>query len=518
MTQVKIRDRKDYSRFSSQPRFSTQTPQEFFMSTYKWTKQAIEADPGYEVSSRIRDKWLRKFVRLEPNLIGVLNTVVDIDKNRGWRMIGGRNQVLSFTDMLHNFKAAPGLYGWRPSISVASTSFWRSDMGTVVELGRVSRNGPLAALYTVDPTKCQLTGDNKYPLEYYPEEMSTKPIKWRETDYVRVAGMVSDEDKYHGLGYCAVSRCVQLAQLMMAVYEHDREVLGSSAPRGLLTLNGIGETQWKDAMQAREADLEGRDFDYFGNLAVLASRGGAIEAKMLALSQLPTSFNLREWMDMLIYGYALCFGIDPSEVWPVQFGALGRGTETEIQSEKASAKGRVEFVLGFQEQLQEFLPPTLDFLFDQRDDKGDLLKAEVNQAKVKVVADMFSPGMILADEARVLLANDGIIPSEWTEISIEIATDQVDEEGEIDSELDESDHKVEDEEPIEAEVSPNGKARRLVRDEMLASPAIMRAAMKFPKEPIVQYSWPDNFITMLAPSGEELLKRSMWNGVKTYSK
>lgn len=517
-TQVVVRDRNKYSKYSTQPRFS-QTPQEFFLTTYNMTQKALANDPGYNPDSRKRDAWLRDFVREEPNLIGVLNTVVDIDKNRGWRMVGGRNQVLSFTDMFHNFQAAPGLYGWRSAIGVASSSFWRSDMGAVVELGRQSRNGPLASLYTTDPSHCALTGDPDYPLHYYAKGYQSKPIRWRSNDFIRVTGLPNDDDKYNGLGYCAVSRCIALAELMIAVYEHDREVLGSKAPRGLMFLNGINDRQWKQAMEAREAEMTGRDFDYFGNVAVLASSGGNIDGKMLALSSLPTSFNLREWMDMLIYGYALCFGIDPSEVWPVQFGALGRGTETEIQSEKASAKGRVEFVLGFQEQIQEFLPPSLEFIFDQRDDKGDLLKAEVNQAKVNVVRAMFDSKMILWEEARVLLADEGIIPTDWTEKTEQAATDQVEDEGNIETDLEEPEEPMEEGEeetpaPAEGAVNTNGRTARAIRDELLASPAVMRAATTFPNEPIVQYSWPDNMVIMLFESGSELMKRSLWNGVK----
>ena len=122
---------------------------------------------------------------------------------------------------------------------------------------------------------------------------------------------------------------------------------------------------------------------------------------------------MREFMDMLMYGFALCFGYDPSEFWPVQFGAIGRGTETEVQHEKATGKGRLDFPLTFQEQLQEFLPPTLEFMFDQRDEKGDLLHASVNQAWVNVVKTMTDGSLLSIPEGRVLLAEYGVIPASW---------------------------------------------------------------------------------------------------------
>ncbi|NIV32859.1 MAG: hypothetical protein GWN58_26455, partial [Anaerolineae bacterium] len=63
----------------------------------------------------------------------------------------------------------------------------------------------------------------------------------------------------------------------------------------------------------------------------------------------------------------LITGTDASEFWPVQTGALGRGRETEIQHRKAASKGAMEFALAYQEQLQNELPDSLLFEFEQRD-------------------------------------------------------------------------------------------------------------------------------------------------------
>ena len=146
------REHQDYVGYSDQPRFGT-TPQEFFISNYSWFTDESKVEPPYSANNRDRDTWLQRFAKKDPILIGVLSSVVDIDKNRGWRMVGGRNQVGRFTRMFHNWQAAPGVFGWRQGISHASKSFWNTDMGAVVEWGRSSRLGPLRAMYSVDPTK-----------------------------------------------------------------------------------------------------------------------------------------------------------------------------------------------------------------------------------------------------------------------------------------------------------------------------------------------------------------------------
>jgi len=521
---VLSRARRRFENFSKQPRYSTQkgtNPLDFFLNIRKWTETELSKDPGYKVDSRKRDEWLTKVVTLEPNLMGVINNVVAIDKNRGWKMVGGRNQVLRFTEMLHNFNAAPGLRGWRPAISMASRSFWNTDLGSITEFGRDGMDGPIRQLYVVDPKKCKLTGDPLNPISYGANVK--KPTIFRDIDYIRVASMPSYDEELRGLGYCAVSRCLELARIMVAVYEYDKETLGAKAPRGLLLLQGISQQQWNKAMENTDEQLEGLELDYFDAVAVLASRA-SIDAKMVALSALPTSFNLREWMDMLMYGYALSFGYDASEFYPVQFGALGRGTETEIQHEKATGKGKLDFVLGFQEQFQQFCPDTLDFQFDQRDDKGDLMQAQVQKARVDVVKTLYETGgtsrdqLISADQALSLLADFGVIPRAWVPTEIVGTTDLTEEEhdeeleGPEKSEIETDEENVEPERmfSFEGEMKINTRKARDYKEELLTNPNIMRAVRAFPDEEIIEYDYPSGQVIVIWNKGSDAISKRIF--------
>jgi hypothetical protein len=227
-------------------------------------------------------------------------------------------------------------------------------------------------------------------------------------------------------------------------------------------------------------------------------------------------------MDMLMYGFALCFGYDPSEFWPVQFGAIGRGTETEVQHEKATGKGRLDFPLTFQEQLQEFLPPTLEFMFDQRDEKGDLLHASVNQAWVNVVKTMTDGSLLSIPEGRVLLAEYGVIPASWapTDTLSQTDLDEVDqgnnvEEDDSEDSADKTDleKKSNTPEPDDMKTREITKKMKLLRDELAQRPYIWRCAEMFPSEPIVQYSYPGNTMIQLWERADTILERSMWKGL-----
>jgi hypothetical protein len=498
--------------FSKQPRFDAKSTLTDFLSSFNWHyNQDSDKEPKYELNSSKRDIYLLNQGDKNPNLSGMLNSVIDIDKNRGWRLVGGRNQVYRFTDIFHHFQTAPGIYGWRSSISFSSRSFWNTNLGFVVELGRDGRNGPIRELYTVDPTNCKLTGNVKTPLEYTNAKTKTKRY-WRTADFFRGVSNISTNEKLHGLGRCAVDRALTLSKLMMALYEHDFEAMGARAPRGLLLLQGISEQSWTKAMEARDAKLDAVGYEFYGALAVLASASKTVDAKLVGLSELPKGFNMREFMDMLMYGLALCFGYDPSEFWPVQFGALGRGTEMEVQHEKATGKGRLDFPLTFQEPLQEFLPDSLEFMFDQRDEKGDLLHASVNQSWVTVVTSMSKEGLVSVEEARVLLADYGVLPRSWapTDTASQTDLDEIDAEEPVDSD---SEKEPIPSEPEDMQARVQTKRLKLLKDDLKERPYIWRCAERFPKEPIVQYSYPANTMIMLWERAEEILERSVWQGI-----
>ena len=440
---------------SRQPRFQNIDPKQFFTSLFRFYKTDIQDEPEY--GERARDAWLRKIWKLEPYLAGVINSVVNIDKNRGWSLIGGRNQVRRFSNILHNhFYFAPDLSGWRSSFGGSALSYYTSDMGSITEVARTTQQGPMEALFFVDPAQCYLTGSFDTPLVYNPTRQSKQ--FWNRDDYFRVVSMPSTNENLYGLGFCALSRCLELAKIMVGIYQYDNEMLLNRAPRGLLLLKGITQDQWEDAMTARQARLDGDEKRYYGAVNVLATLdpGVEIEAQLTALSSLPAEFDQETFTNLLMYGYALAFGYDPREFWPVSAGSLGTATETEAQHRKGGAKGGLDFTLGFAEKLQSELPDTLQFTFEERDLDGELANSEADRAKAKVVTMLYesglSSGLPLIDrqEARILLAEQQLIDPEWTENQEEsIATDT----------------------------------------ENIGRETIQRAMYAFPDEPIIKYMW-----------------------------
>lgn len=382
---------------SRQGRYKDPDARAFFDHIRAWLNKADLQEPRYQADTRARDKWMSEFWMQEPHLAGVLNSMVDIDKNRGWSMVGGRNQVRRFTSVLYEAEAGKG---WRNYASKQSTSFYTSDFGAPTEIER-EFDSPLARmtnLYHVDPADCRLIAEEnrrnpeREVLDYYG---GGAVQKWRTYDYFRLTSMPSIRADMFGVGFCAVSRCLEIAKLLIAVFEHDKEQLGASAPQGFLTINGYTQEQWDEAMEKRAQEREDKGQLYYNDVMVLVSPGSPIDLKLTSLSQLPGNFDLEKFVQTMMQAYALCFGIDVAEVYSVRAGAaLGIGTQSQVQSAKARTKGENSFWLTLQDALRRELPDTVDFEVDQRSDEGDKIAIEARQLEADLIISLYgaAPG------------------------------------------------------------------------------------------------------------------------------
>jgi len=263
---------------------------------------------------------------------------------------------------------------------------------------------------------------------------------------------------------------------MVSVFEHYREQLGSKAPKGILTINGGGVTlqQWLSSLEESKAELSVLHREYYAGVQVLvAPQGSEIKVELTSLSKLPQDFDYQTFVNLIMYGYALEFGYDPREFWPVSGGSLGTGKETETQHRKATSKGGLDFSLGFQEKLQEELPPTIDFEFEQRDVEGDALEIALNKAKWEIIDGMYKAvnssgeALITHEQAMQLLVEAKLVPETWTMQEEDTTATDTDDMGEV-----------------------------------LERARVQSAIAKFPDQDIVQYSFSSGKYRTLRKAGQ----------------
>lgn len=489
---------------SRQPRFSKPDPNRFFNSILELTQvDEFKDEPAYKADSRERDAWLDKIWRKEPHFAGVLASVNQINANRGWVYVGGRNQVNKYTQITHSFWATPDLQGYRPHIRMASNAFYTSNLGYVGEIGReirasradramlqndnvqpdqkkrvldrIIKNGAVRTLFFVDPVCCRLTGSPDYPLEYTPAIDITNAQKWSTDDFFRICSMPNTNEGFYGLGFCAVSRILESMKIFIGLVIHDQEMVRARLPETLLLLRGISQDQWDMAMEDREHALNAKGYQYFGNTYVFASNF-ELSAQLLKFSEVPEGLDRQVFTDVMMYLYALNIGFSPEEFWPVSRGSLSRGTEAKVQHRNAVSKGGMDFPLSFQENWQKLIPDTLHYEMQERDVEGDMLEGELQKLQISNILNMMTLGSptlepaITREEARQILVAKQVIPDNWTEET----------------------------EPVSA-TDDDIKARLFENDR------ILRCAYKWPGEPIIMYKWPQNITRVLVNRGSELI-------------
>lgn len=470
-----------------------------FATMLKW---AEENPPPYIADTRELDLWMQNFVRREPHLGGVVAQATSLIRNRGFSVTAGKVQANRVKAMIHDSDRRKGARwgeGWRHFITRCARAFYATNMGSIVELGRdeapkvaggVATAGPLRAMWSTDSSRFVMRsrGTANYPLDEYPlayNPTKGKPQFWQWPDFFRVVANPSLEESMNGAGYCAVAMVRDLAEIMIAVYRHDKERLGAKAPKGLLLLQNVSQEMWQQAMRANEANMSAKERELFSLVSVLATMGiDQIDAKLVPLSQLPDGWDQGVMVELLMYLYALCFGFPPDEFWPIKSGSFGRGEEALLGIERATAKGDTDFFSAFQERFQLELPATVLWEYDQRDDRGRAVEAEVANLWADVANKLYgvvgAEGPLLTKQQTLtLLVDHEVIPPEFSEAIEEvIATD--------------------------VEMARLNLLRERLMD---TSDYVRRAVVAFPQEPIVRYQWPSNREIVLWERGEDAMRR-----------
>lgn len=452
---LQIEDKIERETRSIQPRFKKNSD-ETMRAIIDMIRKADQTLPRYSSDTRKRDEELLKMVRSEPLLSGVVASAVSRDKNRGWLLTGPARQVSTFSRRLHSVHEGEG---WRQFVSLNSHSWYSTNFGYASEIGFTFRNGPAATMWHMDPINCRLTGNVKEPMYYYP---ANGKVGLKRDEYIHGNSMPSPEEKMKRAGFCAVERCLDFTRLMIGVNRHQLEKLGVAPSKGILLGKGILRDEYDNAVAQAQEDADNKELMYYRGVMFLFTRNVDAALDFIGLSELPDNFELTQFIDVVMQGYALAFGYPVGEFWSIQSGSFGRTGEMKEQQHQATAKGELDFALSFQEQLQTyFLPATVNFQFDQRNDRGDLVRAEANAKIWEIIKEAYSTEnskegpLITKEQALELMVQHGILPAEMTENEEDLAVTDLKE----------------------------------VRERALSQPEVLEAIHRMPDDPIVVYRY-----------------------------
>lgn len=377
--------------------------------------------------SRARDAWLREFVTNPGNdlLAGTMATVAAKVATTGWVLEGPErtaNKYRRILVQLSDFGA-----GWSGYIQRWVWDYLSQDAGGWSERIRIGKRGTGASIgfANLDNARIRITGDPMWPIRFTPVSFDGKSADEVLMHYSQVMHLVDSPTPNalrRGVGFCAVSRALMTAQILLDITTYERERLSDLPPAGLLMINNLTAKQWEDVSKRYDMKQQQEGNRIWRQIMVLFGIDPAVplQVELLSFSQLPDNFDKKTATEIAVYSFALAFRIDPREIWPVSAGPMGTATEANIQHIKAKAKGpgliMTDIERLFNQELS--LPPTLTFRFDFQDAEEDLQSAEIADVKAQFLRRLTEPigqdeeGILSREEARQWLVTEGLFDEE----------------------------------------------------------------------------------------------------------
>lgn len=346
-----------------------------------------EKIPAYGSSEE--DRLLSSIWRTEPILAGAIYSMSAKMTAMSWKITGKRASALRIARMFANAAYIDGR-SWDGFLASTTQDFYTTNRGVFWETPRAGKTeyGQLSDIGHIDALNCTLTGNIRTPMEYV-SEVTGQNVKFKQGEYLHFASLPSPREEHLGIGFCAVSRALRAAKLLIGLHDYDEEKLNNLPPEGVATVSGLTMDEFQDAIVLWQNQRRSDNSLTFPQVLWLIGSQPNTEVKVgfQGFSQLPESFNRQEVVNQYINTLAMCFGVDAREFWAISSGSLGTASESEIQHLKAKGKGSGEFITITERRLNSLLPEGVDFNYDTQDIEEDATAATT----AKLWIDAFLP-------------------------------------------------------------------------------------------------------------------------------
>ena len=294
------------------------------------------------------------------------------------------------------------------------------DNGAFAEvIGSGNPAGPIigraVSLAHLDSYRCQRTGNTEYPVLYLDTDGTR--YKVHRTRVVEASQMTSPIAEMFGVGFCAVSRVINVSQNLLDILIYKQEKLGSRPLRELIiTKGGLDPKDLQFAFRMAESEMDSFGLSRYSKIVIGGSATlpeGSVE--QVPLSYLPDGFDEETSITLGMATIALGFGTDARELFPSKGGASTRA-DALVQHLKQRGKGPGQMLQVTEQQLNhKFLPPYLKMKFDFQDDAEDRQKAEIRTERAKRRVHDLETGAMTKRTLREQMVEDSDITQDQFE-------------------------------------------------------------------------------------------------------
>ncbi|NOQ49284.1 MAG: hypothetical protein GQ553_01265 [Nitrosomonadaceae bacterium] len=357
--------------------------------TVNWKTQAGAYMPAWW--SAKRDKRLRKFWKKSDHLSGAIYAM-ESKMTAIPRKVIARDpsieehvqQAEFLTQVIE--KGAQYGEGWEKFFGMFVEDLLTQDNGAFSEIiGAGDKSGPIIgaplSLAHLDSHRCTRTGNIEYPVVF--TDVDNTKYKLHYSRVLFLSQMSSPIKEMYGVGFCAVSRAINISQTMIDILNYKQEKLGSRPMRSLIiTKGGLDPADLASAFPLAESAMDNQGLARYSKV-VLAGISTLPDAgvEMINLSELPDGFDEETSVTLGMATIALALGVDARELFPAMSSGATRA-DALIQHIKQRGKGPGQIIQSVEQGLEaKFLPPHLKFEFDFQDDAQDRQKAEIRNLR-----------------------------------------------------------------------------------------------------------------------------------------
>lgn len=351
--------------------------------------------------SRSRDKYLDNFWRESDNLSGALYILNAKMTTIPFRVFPKDKSIKIHQQIADDYtrilvESSQFGAGWVEFFGKFIEAYCSQDNGAFAEIiGDGSKDGPIEGqpltIATLDSSRCTRSSNPIYPVVY--TDTDGKMYKLHYTRVLFKSSMPSSRADMNGIGFSAVSRCIQSTQNLIDMSVYKQEKLGSRPPRQIvITKGGLDPDDLAEAIAKANASMNNQGLSRFAKTVAVGSANlPNAELQVLDLISAPDGFDEQKStiIGMVIIANAL--GMDAKEIFPMS-GEGGTKADAIIQHLKQRGKGPGQILQMIENELdQKFLPPFLYISFDYQDEAQDRQAAEIEsiraQARQRDIAD-----------------------------------------------------------------------------------------------------------------------------------
>ena len=391
-----------------------------------------------------RDQQLRDFWPTESYLAGAVANVCFRNAGFDWEIRGENEKVnQSTTDMLRRAIGGDKV-GWSHFVKAFSQDLYTTDNGAFIELIRdpgadanskfKGERAPVIGIAHLDSGKCTRTGNAETPVIYTDREGRMHKMMWYQV--IPFSDFPSANEKMNGVGYCAVTRALRLAQIMRSIEIYQDEEISGRNPKKIHVVGGVGRVQLDDAVRRSVENANNKGQTRFIEHAILASLDPekAVSLVTIDLASLPDGFNLDQQMQWYIAGLALDFGVDYQEFAPLPGGNIGSASQSITLARKSYGKGPRNWMDSISEGFKIYgvLPRICEMVFSDKDQEEEMEKQLVRTKAAEEAAIIVNSKILPAETVAKSLIRRGILeqadfdntPPEWWKMAMDAAKNE----------------------------------------------------------------------------------------------